>query len=108
MLSWKSMPSCCGSKTGLVSTSPVESLSMTRVGGTRPPGPTTVGAIGLPPGTAVTVGRKISVSDRLSGPQPESLNSCTTPLNVTAVPTGGLTFGLNRKMPSDVRTSVSG
>jgi hypothetical protein len=35
------------------------------------------------------------------------LNSCTTPLNVIAVPAGGLMFGLNRKMPSDVRTSVS-
>jgi hypothetical protein len=37
MLSWKSIPSCCGSKIGLVSTSPIESLSMNLFGGIRPP-----------------------------------------------------------------------
>ena len=102
------MPSCCGSNIGLVSTSPVESLSMMRFGGD----PAALADDrrrdrhrALP--VTVTVGRPISVSDRFSGPA-AGLNSCTGPLNVTAVPTGGRALGRNRKMPSDVRTSLSG
>jgi hypothetical protein len=68
VLSWKSMPSCSGSKIGLVSTSPVESLSMMRFGGVRPPSPMTSGAIVAVWSLGVALAPLISVTERLSGP----------------------------------------
>ncbi len=56
------MPSLAASKVPLVSTLPVASSSMTLVGATRPPAPTTVGAIAAPGPAGVTVGDTISVT----------------------------------------------
>ena len=102
------------------------SLSITVVGGTRPPAPTTVGAIApVPPG--VTTARSICVSERFGkadepkspagksggahvGVQP-ARNSVTRPVTITAAPTVAAAGGaapVKTKMPSEVRTSESG
>jgi hypothetical protein len=82
-LSWKSMPSSAGSNTvPSASTSPAAASSaMTRRGGTRPPSPTTVGAIAPAP-AGVTVGAAISVVVRLT--PPPARNSATRPPTSTA------------------------
>ena len=80
-----------GSNTPLVSTSPVESSSITSVGGTRPPSPMTVAGIAGTAPAETTVGVTISVIVRLSKPlavggqdgkQP-ARNSWTRPLTRT-------------------------
>src|SRR5687768_13280070 len=110
------MPSSAGSNVLLVSTFPDESSSITVVGGTRPPSPTTVGAIEPAP-TGVAVGVTISVRVRLAnalavgaqmGVQP-ARNSCTRPLTRTSAPTMRVgRLPVKTKMPSEVRTSASG
>ena len=104
-LSWKSMPSCQGSKTGFSSTSPCESLSMNRSGGRRPPLPSRVGAT-VPVPAGVTTALESSVVVRLSGSLP-GRNSSTRPSTTTGVPIAGRP-PRKTKMPSDVRRSWSG
>src|SRR3989337_2111388 len=110
------MPSSAGSKVLLVSTFAAASSSITRVGGIRPPSPTTVGGIEPTP-TAVAVGVTISVIVRFAnalligahvGAQP-ARNSWTRPLTRTSDPTVTLgTLPVKTKIPSEVRTSASG
>src|SRR5215212_3402101 len=104
------MPSAAGSNAPLVSTSPVASSSITVVGGTRPPAPTTVGAgSGLPLERTTTVGAPSCVVVRFVEPAPPGRNSATVPVTDTASPTE--TAGaddVNTKMPSDVASSASG
>src|SRR6266496_5803296 len=105
------MPSKAGSNTPLVSTSPVASSSMTSVGGTRPPVPTTVGGgSGLPDERTETDGPVISVVVRLVAPlAPPGRNSETRPLTTTASPTH--TAGVdevNTNSPSEVASLESG
>ena len=105
------MPSCTGSKTPLVSTSPpLASFSMTSVGGTRPPAPIRIGVgSGLPVLCTTIVGPVSSVVVRFAVDAPPGRNSETVPVTVAASPT--LTdvgeFNVNTKTPSDVATSAS-
>jgi hypothetical protein len=111
MLSQKSMPSFAGSKTPLVSTSPVASSSITSVGGTRPPVPTTVAAgSGFPLERTVVVGVLSSVVERFGLDEPPGLNSVTKPFTFTASPTftDDGADDVKTKMPSDVASSESG
>ncbi len=102
-LSWKSIPSWAGSKTLPVSTLPPESLSITVVGGVRPPAPTTVGAIAAAGPFGVTTASAISVVVRLPVEAPPGRNSATRPLTSTALPIEtGDDEPVNAKMPSDV------
>ncbi|HEX6583847.1 MAG TPA: hypothetical protein VF056_09595 [Thermoleophilaceae bacterium] len=102
------------------------SLSITVVGGTRPPSPTTVGTIAPSP-PAVTVARSICVTERLGkaeepnspagksggvqlGVQP-ARNSDTRPFTSTAAPTAAAAGGappVNTNTPSELRASSSG
>src|SRR6266542_1900943 len=104
------MPSDAGSNTPLLSTSPVASSSMTSVGGTRPPVPTTVGGgRGLPDESTETDGPVISVVVRLVLPVPPGRNSETRPPTTTASPT--VTLGVdevNANSPSEVASLESG
>src|SRR6266545_5572898 len=105
------MPSVDGSKTPLVSTSPVASSSMAWLGGTRPPVPTTVGAgAGLPDDSTVTVGPVTSVLVRLAAPlAPPGRNSETRPPTTRLSPTA--TVGaeeVNTNSPSEVAGLSSG
>src|SRR5690242_17208899 len=106
--SQKSMPWVAGSNVLRVSTSPVEVLSITVLGGTRPPGPTRVGAgTGLPCESTLTVGDPISVT---VSPVAPGRNSCTLPATVTASPTATAAAAVLPKtaIPSLVAGSVSG
>ncbi len=108
--SQKSRPSVAGSNVPVVSTSPLESSSITVDGGTRPPGPTIVGAGTDAAPVTVIVGLVSSVVVRLSvPPEPPGRNSATVPLTVTASPTftvGAELVKTNR--PSLVAGSASG
>src|SRR5262245_17023341 len=111
------MPSEAGSNVLPVSTSALESSSITVSGGPRPPEPRTTGAIAGPGPAETTVGAASSVVVRFAkaldvggqlGKQP-GRNSCTRPLTVTAEPTatpGGEL--VKTKMPSEVESSPSG
>src|SRR5918992_2936879 len=115
------MPSWAGSKTPLVSTLPVESLSITVRGGTRPPTPITVAA-GIAAGPCFVTARPgdaISVMLRLSkalldgahgvGTQP-GRNSVTVPLTWTRSPTTTAfeTVEPKTRIPSEVAGLESG
>ena len=80
------------------------------VGGTRPPLPTSVGAIvPVPAGRAVALVSSVTV--RLALVAPPARNSLTRPVTVTAVPGWSAASGavlVKTKMPSDVRVSRSG
>ena len=112
----KSRPSCAGSNcvVALVSTLPSVSLSMMSVGGTRPPLPSTVGAITVLvnrplPVKAVTVGVLICVTVRLVASLP-GRNSATVPETSTWAPTAAAAGGadeVNTKMPSEVASLPS-
>jgi hypothetical protein len=104
------MPSSAGSKTPLVSTFPVESLSMTSDGGTRPPVPTTVAAgSAFPLERTVTDGEVISVVVRFAVLEPPGRNSTMFPLTSTESPTVTLAAPdePKTKRPSDVSGSPS-
>jgi hypothetical protein len=105
-LSWKSMPSEAGSKLSWSSTGPNASSSIVWVGGTRPPWPTTVGAI-VPVPVFVKLGKPISV---VESPLAAARNSDTRPetstASSTATPAGAEL--VKTKMPSEVRSSSSG
>src|SRR6266545_4463888 len=108
LLSWSRMPSRLSQKS---MPSLAASSSITSVGGTRPPVPTTVGAgSGLPDDSTVTDGPVISVVVRLVAPSaPPGRNSDTRPPTTTASPTA--TVGaeeLNTNSPSEVAGSASG
>ena len=109
-LSQKSSPSLAGSKTPLVSTSPLASSSITVLGGIRPPVPTTVVAgSAFPCESTVTDGKASSVVVRLAVDAPPGRNSWTRPFTLTASPT--LTDGaddVKTKIPSEVAGSASG
>src|SRR5262245_31217854 len=105
------MPSVDASNVPEVSTLPVASLSITLVGGTRPPAPTTTGAgSALPLDSTTTVGEVISVVVRLVRPSsPPGRNSNTRPDTDTRSPTD--TVGallVKTKMPSEVASFASG
>jgi hypothetical protein len=88
----------------------VASSSITVGGGTRPPGPITVGnGRGLPVEETTTVGAVISVVVRFVLSDPPARNSVTVPSTKTASPTA--TVGateVKTKMPSEVASFASG
>src|SRR4249919_998851 len=102
------MPSVAGSNTPELSTSPVASSSITVVGPTRPPGPTSVTGTGAPVACTVTWGAVSSVVVRFTGSLP-GRNSATVPSTNTSSPT--FTVGaelVNTNRPSLVAGSASG
>src|SRR5215471_3160232 len=117
------MPSCTGSYVvwAATSTEPDVSLSITALGGMRPPTPMTTGTMSVlvkRPEATVTVGRAISVIVRLHAtelagqsvaPNDEpGRNSSTAPDTFTCCPTETVGVAdVNTKMPSEVATSPS-
>src|SRR5918999_1597837 len=102
------MPSSAESNVPLDSTLPKASLSITLLGGTRPPAPTTVGAIAGPSSAGYTVTRSSSVVVRLSVLEPPGRNSVIRPETVTASPAA--TVGaedVKTKIASEVAGSAS-
>ena len=108
-LSQKSIPSWAGSKVvGPVSTLPFVSLSITAVGGVRPPRPTTVApGTGFPVEMTVTVGETICVTVKLF--VFVGRNSDTRPATLTRWPTRtvGAAF-VKTNTPSEVSGLASG
>ncbi len=107
-LSQKSIPSVVASKVPLVSTSPVASLSITSVGGTRPPGPISVaGGSGFPADRTVMVSG--ATSSVFVSPVAPGRNSLTRPPTWRLSPTKTVGAELVKtKIASDVATFASG
>ena len=105
------MPSVSASNVPDVSTLPVASSSMTAVGGTRPPGPISVGASGVVLPVTSTVAPVISVVVRLVLVAPPERNSSTVPSTSTVAPSTTSAAGaelVKTKIPSLVARSASG